>query len=148
LLLHPPPLSLLVVKVEKILVRYLSWGLVGYLSAVACDSGRAPRSCCLRLAIWEVGLIDPFLWIPWIPLMLAMYESNCRMFGCSRVVGVPFIARMMLAPMVQLTCEELLQLHAGLEHALSTDFHTQEGVDWRPLATAMPNLWLMPTLRS
>jgi hypothetical protein len=47
---------------------------------------------------------------------------------------------MMLAPMVWLTCEKLLQLCAGLEHALSTNFHMQEGVDWRPLVAATPNL--------
>jgi hypothetical protein len=81
-------------------------------------------------------------------IVLVMYESNCRTFGYSRVVGMPITARMMLMPMVRLTCEELLQLRTRLEHVLSIDFHMEEGVDWRPLAAATPNLWLTPAFRS
>ena len=112
------------------------------------------KQLCLEDHLWflkswdqnGVGVIK--VHCAWTTLMLAMYESNCCTFGRNRVVGMSFIARMMLALMVHSISKELLQLRGGLKYSLSTYFHMQEEVEWRPLAVATPNLWLTTTLHS
>ena len=80
------------------------------------------EAIALRLALWEVRRMQTPLWISWRTIVSEMYEQNCMIFGCSRIVDVRIPPRLMRAPMSELTCLELIQFQANLEHALSVEF--------------------------
>jgi hypothetical protein len=66
------------------------------------------EAAALRLAMWELGFLEPPIWISRKSMVIRMYEANCCMFGSCRVVEVPITAQMFLLSMARLTCKDLM----------------------------------------